>query len=84
LREKTRAHRKIKKILIRVDMEGKNLAEKMSKQRGENTSAFFRRLMKEENERETVNVFLNAAERLNNISREMMTYLEMFRKKGIN
>jgi hypothetical protein len=56
----------------------------MSKQRGENTSALFRRLVQEESKRESVGEFLKAVDRLSNISREMMSYLDMFRNKGIN
>jgi hypothetical protein len=67
-----------------VDVQQKKLAEKMSKQRGENTSALFRRLVQEESKRESVGEFLKAVDRLSNISREMMSYLDMFQKKGIN
>jgi hypothetical protein len=67
-----------------VDVQEKNLSEKMSKQRGENTSALFRRLVQEESKRESVGEFLKAVDRLSNISREMMSYLDMFRNKGIN
>ncbi len=84
MREITRTHRKTKHILIMVDVQEKNLSEKMSKQRGENTSALFRRLVQEESKRESVGEFLKAVDRLSNISREMMSYLDMFRNKGIN
>jgi hypothetical protein len=67
-----------------VDVQEKNLSEKMSKQRGENTSALFRRLVQEESKRESVGEFLKAVDRLSKISREMMSYLDMFRNKGIN
>lgn len=80
MREKARMHRKIEKILIRATRYEKNLAESLSKQNGENTSQFFRRLLKQESERKSVDIFLKAAEKLNKITREIITNS----KKGIN
>jgi hypothetical protein len=84
MHRKSRKVRKLAKILVRASIGEKTLAQKMSKQHGENISAFFRRLLKEENERGPVDNFSKATDRLNNISREMTNYLDMFRKKGIN
>jgi hypothetical protein len=82
MREKSRIHRKIKKILIRASGDEKKLAEKLSKENGENTSQFFRRLLKEENERESVDLFLKSAEQLNKIAIELSDIIEKNKNKA--
>ena len=51
MREKAKKDLKKKPTLIRLTIAHRKLAEKLSKARGENVSEFFRRLLKEENER---------------------------------
>ena len=84
MREKSKAHRKIEKILIRTTKNEKNIAEKLSKEEGENTSQFFRRLLKQESERESFDAFLRATEKLDKVTSELSGIIEKVKQSPNN
>jgi hypothetical protein len=84
MREKSRAHRRIEKILIRTTKNEKNIAEKLSKDEGENTSQFFRRLLKQESERESFDAFMRAAEKLEKITGELSGIIDKVKQSPSN
>ena len=55
--------RKTKKILIRVNKDEKKLAEELSHKKGENTSEYFRTLLREDAERKHLNLHVKIAEK---------------------
>lgn len=80
MREKGRM-RKEKKILIRVNVDEKKMAEELSHQAGKNTSEFFRDLMKEHKESKMLELHMNIVQKYENMLGKYRALLEEQKKK---
>lgn len=76
MREKAKKDQKKKPTLIRLTIAQRKLAEKLSKTRGENVAEFFRRLLKEEDERMLYKPYKDKMEAQNRKLQEMISAIE--------
>jgi hypothetical protein len=76
MREKAKKDLKKKLTLIRLTIADRKLAEKLSKERGESVSQFFRNLLKEEHERILYRPYRNKIEQQNRELTEKLRAVE--------
>lgn len=82
MRTKSAKGLKSAKILLRVSKSEKQQAENMATERGENTSQFFRNLLKEAGERKLLETHLIIAEQEKEVLKEMKEVLKLAKKRN--